>query len=242
MTAPTLPRLAADSIMHRFGSRTVLHAAYVDAVAGTVTALVGQSGAGKTTLLEILVGRRRPLDGQVRHAGVRVPHLSRAALARRGVVFVPDAPWLSTRVRVRRQLALVARVWDADPIAVARASEVQAFVDRAPPALSAGERRLCELAVATACRPEAIVLDEPFRDLDPLHREAIGRRLRALAGDGVAVLFADHDATMVAEIADRLFAIEEGRTRLVPDFRNTPIVEWYCGWSGLDQTGRRVDG
>jgi ABC-type multidrug transport system ATPase subunit len=232
VTDPPRPRLAADSIVHRFGTRTVLHAAYVDAVAGTVTALVGQSGSGKTTLLEILVGRRRPLDGQVRHAGARVPHRSRAALARRGVVYVPDAPWLSSRVRLRRQLALVARVWGADADAIVRDSGLASLVDRAPPALSTGERRLCELAVASACRPDAIVLDEPFRDLDPLHREAIGRRLRALAADGVAVLFADHDATMVAEIADRLFAIEEGRTRVVPDFRNTPIAEWYRGWSG----------
>jgi energy-coupling factor transport system ATP-binding protein len=147
-------------------------------------------------------------------------------------VYVPDAPCLSTRVRVRRQLALVARVWDSDADAVARASGVDTLLDRTSPGLSTGERRLCELAVATACRPDAIVLDEPFRDLDPLHREAMGRRLRALAGDGVAVLFADHDATMVAETADRLFAVEEGRTRVVPDFRNTPIAEWYRSWSG----------
>jgi ABC-type multidrug transport system ATPase subunit len=242
VTDPTLPHLAADSIVHRFGTRTVLHAAYVDAIAGTVTALVGQSGAGKTTLLEILVGLRRPLSGQVRYAGARVPRVSRAALARRGVVYVPDAPWLSTRVRVRPQLALVARVWDSDADTVARASGVEPLLDRASAALSTGERRLCELAVATACRPDAIVLDEPFRDLDPLHRETMGRRLRALAGDGVAVLFADHDATMVAETADRLFAIEEGRTRVVSDFKERPIVEWYRGWSGIDQTGRRVDG
>jgi energy-coupling factor transport system ATP-binding protein len=157
-------------------------------------------------------------------------------------VYVPDAPWLSTRVRVRPQLALVARVWDSDADTVARASGVEPLLDRASAALSTGERRLCELAVATACRPDAIVLDEPFRDLDPLHRETMGRRLRALAGDGVAVLFADHDATMVAETADRLFAIEEGRTRVVSDFKERPIVEWYRGWSGIDQTGRRVDG
>lgn len=230
--APLPPVLAADSITHRFGPRTVLHAAYVDAVAGAVTALVGQSGAGKTTLLEILVGRRRPDVGQVRHRGLRVPRASRAALARRGVAWVPDAPCLSRREPLRRQLALVARAWDTDPEDVTRAAGIGALLDRTTAELSTGERRQCELALVAACRPDVLVIDEPFRDLEPLQREAMGRRLRELAAGGVAVLFADHDAVMVGQIADRLFSIEQGRTRLVPDFRTIPVPAWYRSWSG----------
>lgn len=229
--ASSPPRLAADSISHRFGRRTVLDAAYVDAVAGAVTALVGQSGAGKTTLLEILVGRRRPDAGEIRYSGTRIAHGSRASLARRGVAWMPEAPWSSTRLSLRRQLALVARVWDSDEKAIVAAAGVESLLDRPPPDLSMGERRECELALAAACRPTALVIDEPFRNLEPLQREAVGRRLRELAARGVAVLFADHDAVMVAQVADRLFAIEQGCTRLVPDFRTTPISEWYRSWA-----------
>lgn len=233
MTAspPIPPRLAADSITHRFAGRVVLHAAYVDAVAGTVTALVGQSGAGKTTLLEILAGWRRPDEGQLRLAGIRIGHARRAALARRGVAYIPDAPCLSRRAPLRAQLELVTRAWDTDANEAARASGIAGFLDRKTPGLSTGERRQCELAVIAACRPAVLVIDEPFRDLEPLQREAMGDRLRAMAASGVAVLFADHDATMVARIADRLFAIEQGCTRLVPDFRTRPVPEWYRAWS-----------
>lgn len=232
MTAPAAvpPLLAADSITHRFGGRRVLDAAYVDAVAGTVTALVGQSGAGKTTLLEVLVGRRRPDAGQVRYAGTRLPRATRAALARRGVAWMPDAPALSRREPLRRQLALVTRAWDTNPEDVIRASGIAALLDRTTSALSTGERRQCELALVAATHPDVLVIDEPFRELEPLHREALGRRLRALAAGGVAVLFADHDAVMVAQVADRLFSIERGCTRLVPDFRTTPVPEWYRSW------------
>lgn len=233
--APNPPRLAADSITHRFGGRRVLHAAYVDAVAGTVTALVGQSGAGKTTLLEILVGQRRPDAGQVRCTGIRVPRATRAALARRGVAWIPDAPSLSRRESVRRQLALVARAWDTSPEDATRVFGIAALLDRTTSALSAGERRQCDLAVATASHPDVLVIDEPFRGLEPLQREAIGRRLRELAAGGVAVLFADHDAVMVAQVADRLFSIERGCTRLVPDFRTTPVPEWYRSWATVDE-------
>jgi ABC-type hemin transport system ATPase subunit len=55
----TAPVLAADSITLTLKGRVILEAAYVDALPGRITALVGRSGAGKTTLFEIVVGRRR---------------------------------------------------------------------------------------------------------------------------------------------------------------------------------------
>jgi ABC-type ATPase involved in cell division len=66
-----------------------------------------------------------------------------------------------------------------------------------------------------------------------LQREAVGRLLVSLAREGTAVLFADHDAQMVLQVADRVFAIEDGRTRPVPEFRERRVVEWYRGWAGV---------
>jgi len=232
VTAPS-PRLAADSVVRRFGARVVLDAAYVDLVPGLVTALVGVSGSGKTTLLEILVGRLRPHGGQVRWDGRRVPRPTHAALARRGVIYAPDRGWLSTRLPVGRLFELAARVRGTDWRAGARASGIEALLARRSPSLSTGEQRLCELALARACRPEALVLDEPFRGLEPLHREAVGRLLVSLAREGTAVLFADHDTRMVLQVADRVFALEDGRTRPVSDFRERPVIEWYRGWAGV---------
>ncbi|MGH7614297.1 MAG: ATP-binding cassette domain-containing protein [Gemmatimonadales bacterium] len=228
------PRLAADSVVRRFGARVVLDAAYVDLVPGLVTALVGVSGSGKTTLLEILVGRLRPHVGQVRWDGKRVPRPTHAALAQRGVIYAPDRGWLSTRLPVNRQLALAARVHGTDWRAAARTGGIEALLARRCATLSTGEQRLCELALARTCRPKALVLDEPFRSLDPLHREAVGRLLVSLAREGTAVLFADHDARMVLQVADRVFALEDGRTRPVADFRARPVLEWYRGWAGVD--------
>jgi ABC-type multidrug transport system ATPase subunit len=227
------PRLAADSIRYRFGRRTVLDAAYVDAVAGAVTALVGVSGSGKTTLFEILAGRRRPRSGTVRWDGAPVLRPSAAALSRLGLVYAPDHAWLSVRLPVRVQLGLAARVWPGGADADHARRDVEPVLDRLPADLSTGEQRLCELALAATCRPIVLVADEPFRDLEPLQREAVGRQLRRLAGDGVAVLFADHDVALVRQIADRVFAIEQGRTRLVTAFRERPVSEWYHAWAQL---------
>ena len=78
----------------------------------------------------------------------------------------------------------------------------------------------------------ALVLDEPFRELDPAHRERLGGELRRRAGEGRAVLFADHDVTSVLACADRVFGIEDGATRFIPDFRGRPVEDWYHGWRG----------
>ena len=106
------------------------------------------------------------------------------------------------------------------------------WLGRPPDLLSTGERRLTELAVAIVLGATALVLDEPFRELDPAHRERLGTELRRLAAGGRAVLFADHDVTSVLSFADRVFGIEAGATRLIAGFRERPVAEWYREWPG----------
>jgi ABC-type multidrug transport system ATPase subunit len=226
----TAPLLAADSIDCRRGGREVLRAAYVDAVPGAVTALVGRSGAGKTTLFEILVGRRHPDAGQVRWDGAPVPRPSLAGLARRGLFYHPDRSWLAAGLTAADHFALAVPggrdAWEP----VAESLGVTAWLERRVGVLSGGELRLTELALGVALRPRVALLDEPFRGLEPLHRERVAGALRALAAGNAAVLYADHDVVSVLRTADRLFSLEAGQTRLVSEFRERPVHEWYHGW------------
>jgi ABC-type multidrug transport system ATPase subunit len=224
------PLLAADSVDLLAGGRSILRGAYVDAMPGAVTALVGRSGAGKTTLFEVLVGRRRPLLGQVRWGGERVERVSLAWLTRRGLCYLPGQRWLPTGLSVGATLDLASGRLGRDWEPTTSTLGVAAWRERRIDTLSGGELRLTELAFALVRRPRAVLLDEPFRGLEPLHREAVGRALRRMADDGVAVLYADHDARLVGGTADRLFSIEMGTTRPVPDFRSRPLAEWYHAW------------
>ena len=225
------PAVAAEGVALRLGGRAILRQAYVDAETSAVTALVGVSGAGKTTLLRVLAGRVRSDEGTVRWAGERVDPPRLPLLARRGLAFLPDHPWLSPRLTVGEHLAMAARAGGAT-----RASDVREigsdWLDRPPDTLSTGERRLTELAMAIALGATVLVLDEPFRELDPPHRERLAAELHRLASEGRAVLFADHDVTSVFACADRLFGIEAGATRNIPDFRERPVQDWYLGWPG----------
>ena len=216
--------IAGDSITLSLGGRPILQSAYVDALPGAITVLVGRSGAGKTTLFEILVGRRRPDRGQVRWNGDWVPRPSLALLARRGLFYNPDRPWLVSRFTPADHFALFGCAPGEDSLGVA------AWLHRRIVTLSTGERRLTELALCLALAPAVALLDEPFRGLEPRHREAVAAALRLLAQRGTAVLYADHDVESVRRTADRLFSMEQGATRLVEGFRERPLAEWYHAW------------
>jgi ABC-type multidrug transport system ATPase subunit len=223
--------VSAEGVDLRLGGRAILRQAYVDAEAGAVTALVGVNGAGKTTLLRVLAGRVRSDGGNVRWAGKRVAPPRLPLLARRGLAYLPDHPWLCARLTVAEHLMLAARAGGVAVGPDVREIGID-WLDRSPDTLSIGERRLTELAVAITLGASVLVLDEPFRELDPSHRERLATRLRRLATDGRAVLFADHDVASVFACADRLYGIEAGATRLIPGFRERPVAEWYHGWPG----------
>jgi ABC-type multidrug transport system ATPase subunit len=226
------PILAADSIDCRLGGRPVLRAAYLDAVPGTITALVGRSGAGKTTLFEVLVGRRRRDSGQVRWRGTAVTRPALPALARQGLFYHPDRPWLATYLTAADHFSLLPRDGHdrADWRHVAESLGINPWLNRRVGLLSGGELRLTEIALGLVLAPVAALLDEPFRGLEPKHRERVAGALRRLADGGAAVLYADHDAEFVRRTADRLFSIEAGVTRLVEGFRERPLEEWYREW------------
>ncbi|HET9385940.1 MAG TPA: ATP-binding cassette domain-containing protein [Gemmatimonadales bacterium] len=225
MTDP--PVLAADGVTLTLGGRPILQSAYVDAVAGTITALVGRSGAGKTTLFAVLVGRRRPLRGTVRWAGSFIARPSLPDLAQLGLFFHPDRPWLARQLTLAEHASLFGlQDWrdSAEMLGIASCA------DQPVGTLSGGQLRLAELTLAVARKPRVALLDEPFRGLEPKQRERVAAALRHLANHGCAVLYADHDVETVRVTADRLFSIEEGATRLVADFQSRPLHEWYHTW------------
>jgi len=189
-----VPRLSAEVVEYTIGNRRILHTAYVDAVPGAITALVGVSGCGKTTLFEIMLGRKKAY-AQVRFDGEFVPHPRFGTLARRGLFYLPDKPWLALPLPVSWHLAAAARPGGEDWHAVASELGIEDLLGSTVSALSGGEKRLV-----------------------------------ALADRGVAVLFADHDVSSIRLTADRLFAMENGATRLVPEFKSDTTGRWYHAW------------
>lgn len=208
--------LTADSIVKAYGRRPVLTAASIWARAGRVTALLGRNGAGKSTLLRIAAGWIRADQGLVIFKGHRFirPHL--AELARLGLFYLPDRSLLCSIRTVRQHFQALRRVFPDAVVEEATAMfRLDAFLESKPPALSYGERRRAEVALAWARRPDCLLADEPFRSLAPHDRDLLARGLREMVARGVAVVVTGHEVAALLDLADEVVWATAGTTHLL---------------------------
>jgi peptide/nickel transport system ATP-binding protein len=201
--------------------------------AGEILGLVGESGSGKTTVGLALLGHTRRgaeiAGGQVRVDGRDILGLSAGELrALRGktVSYVPQDPSsaLNPNLRIGLQLeeTLAAHRFGAsDEERRARLHEMLAevllpsdaqFLRRYPHQLSGGQQQRVGLAMAFACRPRVIVLDEPTTGLDVTTQAHVLQTVRMLCdAHGVAALYVSHDLAVVATLANRVAVMYGGR-------------------------------
>jgi peptide/nickel transport system ATP-binding protein len=198
---------------------------------GDVLGLVGESGSGKTTVALALLGHtRRGLSvtgGEIRLDGTDLLRLKPGELRRlRGatVSYVPQDPAaaLNPALRIGYQLREVLRVHPGaggDPqgriLEVMREARLDASPDllrRYPHQLSGGQQQRVGLAMAFACRPALIVLDEPTTGLDVSTQRHILDTMRSLCrGYGVAAVYVSHDLAVVSELAAEVAVMYAGR-------------------------------
>ena len=183
---------------------------------GEVVALMGRNGAGKSTLLRVAAGMLKATRGKVR-AGGRVALL----LQNPGDYFLHE--------RVDAEL----------PRERLEAAGLGHLAARHPRDLSGGERQRLALAIVLQGEPPAaVLLDEPTRGMDRGHKEALARRLRALAAAAAAVLVATHDAEFSAAWADRTVLLGDGAP--VADASTAEVLGG--GWYFATQTARILGG
>ena len=208
---------------------------------GDVLGLVGESGSGKTTVALALLGHtRRGLSvsaGEIRLDGTDLLRLGPAGLRQvRGarVSYVPQDPSaaLNPALRIGYQLREALRVHHPRPASHPRRSsqggdrearilevlrEVRldacpALLRRYPHQLSGGQQQRVALAMAFACRPSLIVLDEPTTGLDVSTQRHILETVRGLCqGYGVAAVYVSHDLAVVSELAAEVAVMYAGR-------------------------------
>lgn len=200
---------------------------------GRVLGLVGESGSGKTTVgLAVLSHARRGVEiahGEIYCAGTEVLGLDADAKRRiRGelVSYVPQDPAssLNPALRIGVQLMEVLEVHDFGGSSEARKARIKEmmaevllptddqYLERYPHQLSGGQQQRVGLAMAFACRPSVIVLDEPTTGLDVSTQEHVLKTIRQLTRDhGVAALYITHDLAVVADLADDVAVMYAGR-------------------------------
>jgi branched-chain amino acid transport system ATP-binding protein len=120
-----------------------------------------------------------------------------------------------------------------------RVLELEDIADRMPSELSQGQRKLVGVARALAGGSKLIMLDEPASGLDTTESEHLGRQLRRVVNEGIAMLLVDHDMGLVLNICDTVYVIDFGKLLAhgAPDqVRTNPDVlrAYLGGMSGSD--------
>ena len=210
--------------LHRsFGGVTALDGVTLAVAEGERRAIIGPNGAGKTTLFNILTGELAPTGGTVRLAGEDVTGRRTFELARRGLARMYQRNELFDPLTARENvaLALTAKAgpyrFGGIPADEARAADE--LLERvglagagATPAraLSHGQRRQLELAVALATAPRVLLLDEPTAGMSPAETARIAELIAAL-DRALTLLIVEHDMDVVFRLADRITVLHEGK-------------------------------
>lgn len=230
-TSASPPLLELDGIGVRFGGNEVLTG--VDLAVGPgFTGLIGPNGAGKTTVFNVITGYVRPVAGEVRIAGERVPPGKPAAVIRRGVRRTFQTPKLVGELSVEanvligldsrlRLVGSVAEFLGISPTARAARKRVRELLemfdlaDRAhePVAnLPLGSQKIVEVARALAPGPRVVLLDEPAAGLSATDVDRLVKPLAHLGErDGLAVVIIEHDLELVSRLCPRVAALHFGR-------------------------------
>ena len=219
--------LQVDNLAKRFGGIIASDDLSLSVSSGELHAVIGPNGAGKTTLIAQLSGQLRPDAGAIRFAGNDITALPMHRRSQLGLArsFQITSLFLDLSVLDNVALAVQAhaghsfRFWRAarrepelcDPahLALARVG-LSGRADRPASALSHGEHRLLELAMALAGSPRMLLLDEPMAGLGPEESARMVAMLRALKNE-LTILLVEHDMEAVFALADRITVLVYGR-------------------------------
>ncbi|MEA2390152.1 MAG: type transport system ATP-binding protein [Solirubrobacteraceae bacterium] len=194
--------LGAEGLTKRFGDRAALREVSFSAAEGELVAVIGPNGAGKTTLLSILAGIQPPTEGRVTPAP-------------RQIGWVPQHPAVYSKLSVRENLRLFARLERAPDVdgAVERMLDETGLADRAGEELgrlSGGNQQRVNIAIGLLASPTVLLLDEPSSSLDPRQRARLWDFIGTLVRGGTTVVFSTHNVQEAERYADRVLVLADG--------------------------------
>ncbi len=210
---PTTSRPVArfDHVTKIYRGGGGVHDLTLDVQAGEVLGFLGPNGAGKTTTIRLLLDLIRPSTGTIEVFGLDSRRDSVAI--RRRVGYLPGDLALYEHLSARDVLSHFAHLRGGPPWSTIRAlaDTLELDLERPIRSLSRGTRQKVGIVAALMGDPELLVLDEPTSGLDPLVQRQVHEMLRAAADAGHSVFLSSHILSEVAQVADRVGLIRDGR-------------------------------
>ena len=219
--------LSVQGLRKHYGGLAVTNDVSLDVQPGEIHALIGPNGAGKTTLIHQITGTVAPDAGRVVFAGADITRLSFPRRVHAGLARSFQITSIIAGFSVLENVALAAQAKSGSSFRFFRAAASEealngaardalaevGLADRAAiiaGALSHGEKRALEIAIALATQPRLLLLDEPLAGAGSEETERLITLLRRLKSR-YAILLVEHDMQAVFALADRISVLAEGR-------------------------------
>ena len=197
-------KLIVDSVVVRFGDKTVLSGGYITSETGMVTGLLGRNGAGKSCMFRALMGGLRVENVMVSIDGLPVDR----QIIGKSIKYLPQGRLLPDSIKLRKAFELYGvSYWSF----VNLFPKYSRFHDSYIWELSGGEARLAELYMVLQSDAKFYILDEPFAQIDPISIGAVQQLIRERSRDH-GIIVTDHNYDAISAVADNLFVIADGYT------------------------------
>lgn len=200
-----------------YGTKEVLSGVSLTVPDASVFGLVGINGAGKTTLLRMMADVLRPDEGTVEYDG---ENIAGNAKKRKELFFLPDEPYYTAGTTVEKLVELYKSFYSFDDELFSRYEKLFSLERRTPVRnFSKGMKRQAFAALALACRPKYLLLDEAFDGLDPLARLELKRGIISL--EGTTAVISSHSLRELEDICSGFALLDGGAVADAGDLSET---------------------
>lgn len=213
-----LSRIEVIDVHKSFGKYDALKGVSLKVSQGEIVDLFGPDGAGKTVTFQCMLGLHRPNAGRIVFDGydvTKLPFYRRAIL---GLGYLPEQPSLFRGLTVTQNVMSMLEISEPDPVTrnarledLLRSLKLSHLRDEMATSLSGGERRRCEVARALALEPLIMILDEPFRGIDPLTIASIKELVTEMRERDIGILITDQNVPEMMDLIDRAYVIDRGK-------------------------------
>ena len=218
--------LETQGLVKRFGGVFATRDVSLQLQAGARHALIGPNGAGKTTFVNLLTGVLAPTSGTIRLSDEDITRLRPEARVHRGLARTFQISQLFRKLTVFESLGIAVneqrgtgsrllgrfssdRKTRERVESLAHDFSLNGVLDTRTSELAYGRQRLLEIALAFACQPRVLLLDEPAAGVPEAEREGLLATIDRLPKD-VAILLIEHDMDLVFSFANQITVLVEG--------------------------------
>lgn len=176
-------------------------------------AIAGATGSGKTTLLKMIAGLVQPTDGNIFFEELRIKGPNEKLIpGHPSIAYLSQHFELRNHYRVEELLAMANKLTDEEATTIYEVCQVSSFLKRWTNQLSGGEKQRISLALLLVTKPRLLLLDEPFSNLDPIHKNILKQVIEDISDKlNITCILVSHDSLDTLSWAHQILVLKDGQ-------------------------------